>query len=145
MNSTNALDAAREILISLKELFQANLLLLACVLDTTWRRALEHKTPSSGNTSYPWPVRRSRRFQHTRCLMLWCWKVLANPTLARLYKSTPVAFSSASYYLLLSLTWRRMDSLPSENARVVWRCMQVSQAAGACKEHANAHKHHYIG
>ncbi|KAF8165907.1 nucleoporin subcomplex protein binding to Pom34-domain-containing protein [Crassisporium funariophilum] len=45
--SSSALDAAREILVSWKELWEANPLLLACVfrfLDIVWQHALEHKT-----------------------------------------------------------------------------------------------------
>ena len=46
-STTNALQAAREILVSWKELWEANPLLLACVLrflDTAWQHALEHKS-----------------------------------------------------------------------------------------------------
>ncbi|PPQ92766.1 hypothetical protein CVT25_003875 [Psilocybe cyanescens] len=45
--STSALDAAREILVTWKELWEANPLLLSCVfrfLDTVWQHALEHKS-----------------------------------------------------------------------------------------------------
>jgi nuclear pore complex protein Nup188 len=45
-SSSSALDAAREIIISWKELWGANPLLLACVfrfLDAVRQRALEHK------------------------------------------------------------------------------------------------------
>ena len=170
MNSTNALEAAREILISWKELLEANPLLLACVLrflDTTWWHALQRKTPSSGNASYLWPARKSCRFQCTTRLMWW-WKAFASPTLARLCKarlslffrrlhivirdmgnhlqlhglevpvghspsagldlslstsSSPTQKTRRTRELLLVLTWRRTESLPSENARVVWRCM----------------------
>ncbi|KAF8887259.1 hypothetical protein CPB84DRAFT_1837740 [Gymnopilus junonius] len=44
--SSSALDAAREILVTWKELWEANPLLLACVfrfLDTVWQHFLEHK------------------------------------------------------------------------------------------------------
>ena len=46
-SSSSALDAAREIIVSWKELWEANPLLLACVfrfLDSVWQHALEHKS-----------------------------------------------------------------------------------------------------
>ena len=46
-SSSSALDAACEMIVSWKELWEANPLLLACVfrfLDSVWQHALEHKT-----------------------------------------------------------------------------------------------------
>jgi len=60
-SSSSALDAAREIIVSWKELWQANPLLLACVfrfLDSVWQHALEHKAVLD-------PIRRDSEFWKT--------------------------------------------------------------------------------
>jgi nuclear pore complex protein Nup188 len=57
-SSSSALDAAREIIVNWKALWEANSLLLACVfrfLDCVWQHALEHKTVLD-------PIRRDSEF-----------------------------------------------------------------------------------
>ncbi|KDR84406.1 hypothetical protein GALMADRAFT_237258 [Galerina marginata CBS 339.88] len=80
---SSALDAARAILVTWKELWESNPLLLSCVvrfLDTVWQHALEHKAVVD-------PLRKDKEFWE-RIVSLACEEVGPVPT----YETSEVVF-----------------------------------------------------